>query len=167
MERLPHVHAFIDNYLSCARSVELFFRIPVSVTLAYAAIDSDWGTSSLAKEGIVFGQPLKHENMEGLGAVKVTHLINRKETIQYFKKLTVREAFLAYGEKLQVNPLFEEAHKYVDNPEKFLEIIAAGFQNVSEKTKAQLARVTLKEHKLKDFDSWLYVDLKTNQLNKI
>ena len=158
MERPLYVHAFIDSYLSSARSVELFFRIPVSVTLAYAAIESDWGRSALAKKGIIFGQCLKQEDATGADFVEVTQIINKREKVEYFKKTTVREAFLAYAEKLQTNPLFTDAYRYSDNPERFLEVIANGFPTAYEQDRAQLARTTLREFKLKEFDLWLYVD---------
>lgn len=158
MERPPYVHAFIDSYLPCARSVELFFRIPVSVTLAYAAMESDWGRSSLAMKGILFGQPLKQEDATGSNSVKVSKITNGKKTIQYFRKTTAREAFMAYAESLQRNPLFKDAHRYFDVPERFLEVIASGYETMTEREKAQMARVALKEYKLRDFDSWLFVE---------
>lgn len=167
MERPRHVQVFVDSYLPCARSVELFLRIPVSVTLAYAAIESDWGRSSLARKGIIFSQPLPPENVISSTSVQVSQIINKKETTLFFRKMSPRESFMAFGENLRMNALFEDAQRYKDDPERFLGIIAAGFQVASERDKAQMARMALKEFQLKDFDSWIYSDLPVNELLEI
>lgn len=158
MDRPSYVYPFINRYLPCARSVELFFRIPVSVTLAYAAADSDWGRSFLAKKEIIFGQPWSQVNATDSASIAVIQVSNRRKVVKYFKRTTAREAFLAFGERLQNNPLFQDALRFVDNPEKFLEVIAAGSLSQLETDQAQLARTSLREQRLKEFDSWLYED---------
>lgn len=126
--RPANVTAFINKTLADAKSIKIKYKIPVSVLISQAALESGWG--SHVKDNAYFG--IKAHNTSGATtSFKTTEFVNGK-------KVSINDSFRAYknfkesaedyGKFLTTNPRYKSAFIHSKNPDKFAEAIhAAGY----------------------------------------
>jgi len=146
--RPANVSAFVKKVLADAKKIKLKYKIPVSILIAQAALESGWGRS--VKDNAYFG--IKSHNSKGAATVfTTTEVINGK-------KVTIKDSFRAYanfgeaaegyGKFLTTQPRYKPAFLYINNPSRFAEAL----QNAGYATDPQYAK------KLKTIISTYYLD---------
>lgn len=148
--RPANVTAFINKTLTDAKSIKIKYKIPVSVLISQAALESGWG--SHVKDNAYFG--IKAHNTSGATtSFKTTEFVNGK-------KVSINDSFRAYknfkesaedyGKFLTTNPRYKSAFTHSNNPEKFAEAIhAAGYATdpqYSKKLKSIISTYNLSEY---------------------
>lgn len=119
--RPDNVAHFIDYTLASAKRIKQQFGIPVSITIAQAALETGWGKH--VKENAYFG--IKAHNSAG-----ATTSFNTTEFIDG-QRVSINDSFRAYdnfgdaaqdyGLFLTTNPRYKNAFSYTNQPEKFAE----------------------------------------------
>ncbi len=91
-----------------AKEVEAKYGVPYEVCVAQSCLETGFGTSDLVKR-----------SFNAFGLVK-----NKS----YMKFGSLRESFMAYGERLTTNSIYKKAFEFKDDPLRFLEEVkAAGY----------------------------------------
>lgn len=119
--RPPNVISFVDKVLADAKVIKEKYRIPVSILIAQAALESGWGKS--VKDNAYFG--IKSHNTTGATtAFKTTEFINGKKVSlsdSFRAYANFKEAAEDYGKFLTTNPRYKPAFAYTNDPPKFAE----------------------------------------------
>ncbi|MET1256344.1 glucosaminidase domain-containing protein [Aliikangiella maris] len=146
--RPANVCAFIDKTLTAAQSVNAKYRVPVSIIIAQAALESGWGRA--VKDNAYFG--IKAHNTQGSTTTFTT------TEYENGNKITIEDSFRAYadfaeaaedyGHFLTTNPRYSQAFLYANEPDKFAEEL----QKAGYATDPQYA------NKLKSIISTYYLD---------
>lgn len=126
--RPANVSSFIDETLEDAREVRSKYRIPVSVLMAQAALESGWGRH--VKDNAYFG--IKAHNTEGATTTFTTteYISGQKVTTEdsFRAYANFMEAALDYGAFLTTNPRYKPAFDHTNDPYKFADALqAAGY----------------------------------------
>ncbi len=133
--RPKHVQEFIDKILPFAQRVRLTYKVPVSVTIAQAALETGWGAN--VQGGAYFG--IKGTSPTGASATFATQEeVNKDPATQVGTRITIKDKFRAYpdlaaaamdyGLFLTTNTIYAEAFKHTDDPSKFADAVAkAGY----------------------------------------
>jgi len=126
--RPANVSAFVTKTLVDAKAIKLKYKVPVSVLIAQAALESGWGRH--VKDNAYFG--IKAHNTSGTTtSFKTTEVINGKKvsmTDSFRSYKNFKEAAEDYGKFLTTNPRYKTAFAHSSDPYKFAEQIeAAGY----------------------------------------
>jgi flagellar protein FlgJ len=131
----PSTTAFIAAAVSAAQDSQRSTKVPASVTIAQAILESGWGRSTLTRDdhnyfGMkCFGDP----GPVGLGCRQyATHECSSRDcypTHALFRAYrTAADSYLDHGVQLSTLPRYAEAMKYARDPDRFArEIHAAGY----------------------------------------
>lgn len=148
--RPANVTVFINKTLADAKSIKIKYKIPVSVLISQAALESGWGRH--VKDNAYFG--IKAHNSSGATtSFKTTEFVNGKkvsisDSFRAYKNF--RESAEDYGKFLTTNPRYKSAFLHSKNPEKFAEAIhAAGYATdpqYSNKLKSIISKYNLSEY---------------------
>ena len=148
--RPANVTAFINKTLADAKSIKVKYKIPVSVLISQAALESGWG--SHVKDNAYFG--IKAHNTAGTTtAFKTTEFVNGKKvsiTDSFRSYKNFKESAEDYGKFLTTNPRYKSAFIHSNDPSKFAEAIhAAGYATdplYSKKLKSIISTYNLSEY---------------------
>lgn len=117
--RPANVTAFINKTLADAKLIKAKYRIPVSVLIAQAALESGWGRD--VKGNAYFG--IKSHGTSGATTqFKTTEFINGKATSlsdSFRAYASFKEAAEDYGRFLTTNPRYKAAFFHTSDPLKF------------------------------------------------
>jgi flagellum-specific peptidoglycan hydrolase FlgJ len=133
--RPKHVQDFIDKILPYAQRVRLTYKVPVSVTIAQAALETGWG--SAVRGNAYFG--IKGTAPTGAsGTFTTQEEVNKDPRTKIGTRITIKDRFRAYadlseaamdyGLYLSTNKIYAEAFKHTDDPMQFADAVArAGY----------------------------------------
>jgi hypothetical protein len=144
---LKHVDAFLSKIVHTAQAIGRQFKIPPSVVIAQAALETGWGQA--VKGNAYFG--IKQGSSSGASIAFTTReVIEGKAvaTVERFRAYrNFAEAAQAYGQFLQETPRYQEAFQHTSNPAKFAEALQqAGYATdpqYAEKVKQIIQRYQL------------------------
>ncbi len=146
--RPANVSAFINKTLQVAKKIKAKYKIPISVLIAQAALESGWGRH--VKDNAYFGIK-SHKSKGAATSFTTTEFINGQ-------KVTMKDSFRAYanfgeaakdyGKFLTTNPRYNPAFAHSNDPYKFADIL----QSSGYATDPQYAR------KLRSIISTYYLD---------
>ena len=148
--RPANVTAFINKTLADAKSIKIKYKIPVSVLISQAALESGWGRH--VKDNAYFG--IKAHNTSGTTtSFKTTEFVNGKKvsmTDSFRAYKNFKESAEDYGKFLTTNTRYKLAFAHSNNPEKFAEALhAAGYATdpqYSKKLKSIMSTYNLSEY---------------------
>src|SRR5262249_20285610 len=135
VNRPTHVQDFIEKILPVAQRVRLTYKVPVSVTIAQAALETGWGGN--VKGNAYFG--IKGKAPTGASTRFATQEeVNKNPKTQVGTRITITDTFRAYpdlaaaamdyGQYLSTTAIYAEAFKHTDDPVAFAEAVAkAGY----------------------------------------
>lgn len=119
VRRPANVMGFINKTLADAKLIKAKYRIPVSVLIAQAALESGWGRH--VKGNAYFG--IKSHGTSGATTqFKTTEFINGNATSlsdSFRAYASFKEAAGDYGKFLTTNPRYKAAFLYTSDPLKF------------------------------------------------
>lgn len=119
--RPANVILFINKTLVDAKAIKAKYRIPVSVLIAQAALESGWGRH--VKGNAYFG--IKAHGTKGATTqFNTTEFVNGKATSlsdSFRAYANFKEAAEDYGKFLTSNPRYKAAFAYTNDPLKFAE----------------------------------------------
>jgi flagellar protein FlgJ len=148
--RPANVAAFVKQNLAAAKDVKAKYKIPVSVILAQAGLESGWGLS--VKNNAYFGIK-SHKTAGKTVSFKTTEYVNGKKTSttdSFRAYANFKEAAEDYGKFLSSNKIYKPAFKYSSDPFKFVEKLQdAGYAtdpNYANKLKAIISTYYLNEY---------------------
>lgn len=123
-----HKIAWFNRALPAAKNVKAQWGVPIAVTLAQGAVESDWGRN--APNNMFFG--IKGHSPKGTSVSVTTHehLHGKNEVIQdsFRSYASLEEAAEDYGRFLASNKRYRAAFAFCNQPEKFIDIVAkAGY----------------------------------------
>ncbi len=144
--------AWFNRALPAAVNVKAHWGVPVAVTLAQGALESDWGRH--APGNIFFG--IKGKSPKGKTINVTTHEnYNGKSTVindGFRSYSTLEEAAEDYGRFLATNHRYAGAFAFRNEPEKFIHVVAkAGYATNPDYEKLLLG--IIRANGLKDYDS--------------
>ena len=117
--RPANVTAFINKTLADAKRIKAKYRIPISVLIAQAALESGWGRH--VKANAYFG--IKSHGTSGATTrFKTTEFTSGKATSlsdSFRAYASFKEAAEDYGKFLTSNPRYKSAFLYANDPLKF------------------------------------------------
>lgn len=148
--RPANVTAFIVKTLADAKSIKTTYKIPVSIVIAQAALESGWGLH--VKDNAYFG--VKAHNTSGrTTSFRTTEFVNGKNvsiTDSFRSYATFKDAAEDYGKFLTSNIRYNAAFLYANDPNKFAEQLqAAGYATdprYADKLKAIISTYYLDEY---------------------
>ncbi len=121
--RPANVKAFINETLQAAKKIKTKYKIPVSILIAQAALESGWGRH--VKDNAYFGIK-SHKSKGAVTSFTTTEFINGK-------KVTMKDSFRAYasfdeaaedyGKFLTTNSRYKSAFAHSNDPYKFANIL--------------------------------------------
>ncbi|WP_374929069.1 glucosaminidase domain-containing protein [Kytococcus sedentarius] len=150
--------AFIRRIVVSARAERAKYRVPVSVSMGQAIMESGWGTSEICRGA---------NNFHGIKALRSNgHSHGKKwfwttdwtpekgfyrdlQPFHVFK--TEKGAFLGHGNFLQ-HPNYAPAFKHTGDPYRFLLAVDKGGYG-GDGTYAEKVWAVIKKHRLTDYDS--------------
>lgn len=146
--------SFIQKYLPFAQQVEKKYNVPVSVTLAQAAIESRWGDSGLTQKANAFFGIKTTKSWGGqIYTAGTQEEENGKKypTVAAFRKYASDfESFMDYGEFLTVNSRYAKAFKTTNSYDFGTEVAKAGYATDSSYTK--LMHDIMRQNNLTQYD---------------
>jgi hypothetical protein len=119
-----HVQAFLDMAAAAAKRVQAKWRVPASVLLGQAAVESGWGRH--VKGNAYFGIKGKSATT-GSVSFRTTEVLDGKKTniTDTFRSYTnFEEAADDYGRFLNENTRYQSAFGCTNNPLRFIEEVA-------------------------------------------
>lgn len=123
-----HVRAFIEKYSPAAQKTQQETGIPVSVTLAQAALESGWGQSELTQKAYNFFGVKATDNWDGgvyWGVTKEYRNGQYETEVAAFRKYdNPADSFLDRAKLLQ-NERYADAMKYANDPLRMVEELEA------------------------------------------
>lgn len=148
--RPANVTAFVNRILADAKTIKAKYRIPVSILIAQAALESGWGRQ--VKGNAYFG--IKSHNTAGATtAFKTTEFVNGKKrslSDSFRAYANFKESAEDYGKFLTTNPRYRSAFAYANDPPKFADQLQlaqyATDPRYAEKLKAIIATYNLREY---------------------
>jgi type VI secretion system secreted protein VgrG len=148
--RPANVTAFVVKTLADAKSIKAKYRIPVSIVMAQAALESGWGLH--VKGNAYFG--VKAHNTSGqTTSFKTTEFVNGKNVSiadSFRSYATFKEAAEDYGKFLTSNIRYKAAFLHANDPYKFAEHLQiAGYATdprYADKLKAVISTYYLDEY---------------------
>jgi flagellum-specific peptidoglycan hydrolase FlgJ len=120
---LRYVDAFINKIAQTAQSVARKWKVPASVVIAQAALETNWGRALKGnayfgvKQGATSGDAIAFTTSDFIDGQKVT-IVDR-----FRKYKGLNDAANAYGQLLRAAPRYKEVFKYTTNPVKFAEAL--------------------------------------------
>ncbi len=148
--RPANVTAFVNKTLNDAKLIKNTYRIPVSILVAQAALESGWGM--YVKDNAYFGIKA-HGTSAQTTSFKTTEFVNGKQisiTDLFRSYADFKEAAEDYGKFLTSNTRYSQAFQYVNDPYKFAEQLqAAGYATdprYAEKLKTIISTYFLDEY---------------------
>ena len=112
---------FLQNVVLAAQQTQRVFRVPASITIAQAILESGWGQSALAvKANNFFG--IKAAGMQDYMEFPTTEFISGRSThilAKFARYASPLESFRAHGVLLSTLPRYAPAMTLVDDPEMF------------------------------------------------
>jgi len=126
--RPANVSAFVTKTLADAKAIKIKYKVPVSVLIAQAALESGWGRS--VKDNAYFGIK-SHGTAGATTSFKTSEVIKGKkisqtDTFRAYKNF--KEAAEDYGKFLTTNARYKPAFAHSTDPYKFAEKIhSAGY----------------------------------------
>lgn len=131
--------SFFEKYLPYAQLVEKKYSVPVSVTLAQAAIESSWGESGLTKKANGFFGIKANKGWDGqiyTSATKEEASGKTYTTVAAFRKYSSDlDSFLDYGNFLTSNSRYSNAFKTKNSYDFGSAVASAGYATSSSYTK--------------------------------
>jgi flagellum-specific peptidoglycan hydrolase FlgJ len=126
---------FILAAAPLARQSQLEYRVPASVTIAQAILESGWGRSKLAvNDKNYFGIKCNGQGTIAITCHEYTTIERRPDGTAYEVKASFRvyrsvlDSFRDHGRFLAVNSRYRAAFAYTNNPDRFIaEIHKAGY----------------------------------------
>lgn len=148
--RPANVTAFINKTLADAKNIKVKYKIPVSVLISQAALESGWGR--YVKDNAYFG--IKAHNTAGTTtSFKTTEFVNGEKvsmTDSFRAYKNFKESAEDYGKFLTKNTRYKPAFAHSNNPEKFAEALhTAGYATdpqYSQKLKSIISTYNLNEY---------------------
>jgi len=139
--------AFIASCLSAARTVKVYYGVPVSVCIAQAALESGWGQHVV--DNAYFG-------IKGHGtAFQTTEIIDGKpvhEVLGFRAYTSFFDAAMGYGEFLKTNPRYKACFDHTDDPIAFVEALAAAGYSTSPNYATEVIAI-IQGHNLTQYDT--------------
>ena len=120
-KRPANVSVFIGKTLADARLIKAKYKIPVSILIAQAGLESGWGLN--VKDNAYFGIK-SHKTTGQTSLFKTSEYINGNKTVvtdAFRAYANFREAAEDYGKFLTSNPIYRSAFVYINDPYKFAE----------------------------------------------
>jgi len=121
----PYVTAFITKLLPIAQSVKQTWGVPIAVLIAQGALETGWGQH--VKGNAYFG--IKGKSESGGSVSFSTHEVVDGKSITIHDSFrayaSLQEAADGYGEFLRSNPRYAAAFAYTDQPDRFVDTVAA------------------------------------------
>jgi flagellar protein FlgJ len=160
--RAPEAHsAFIIWAVRQAKPWSIRYRVPVSVTVAQAILESGWGASALTQEGNAyfgakcFGSP--GEMAVGCRSYRTSECSGRtcfrmSDTFRVYR--TAAASFRDHARQLATLDRYKRAFKHVNQPNRFAVEIHRGGYATSPRYARNLVRV-MRQYKLYRFDTRL------------
>ena len=150
-QRPANVTAFINKTLTDAKSIKEKYKVPVSILIAQAALESGWGRS--VKDNAYFGIKA-HKTSGSTTSFTTTEFVNGK-------KVTITDAFRAYanfgeaaedyGKFLTTNAHYKAAFDHVNDPARFAEELQkAGY--ATDPKYADKLKTIISTYKLGEYD---------------
>ena len=150
-QRPANVTAFINKTLTDAKSIKEKYKVPVSILIAQAALESGWGRS--VKDNAYFGIKA-HKTSGSTTSFTTTEFVNGK-------KVTTTDAFRAYanfgeaaedyGKFLTTNARHKAAFAYANDPARFAEELQkAGY--ATDPKYADKLKTIISTYKLGEYD---------------
>lgn len=149
--RPAHVQAFLDMAAPAARQVQTTWKVPASVLLGQAAVESGWGR--YVKGNAYFGIKGKSGTAGGV-AFGTTEVIGGKtikitDTFRAYKNF--EESADDYGRFLNVNAGYRAAFSFTKDPPRFVDEVAkAGY--ATDPHYAATVKSIIKSFRLTDYD---------------
>jgi flagellum-specific peptidoglycan hydrolase FlgJ len=149
--RLKHVQAFLDMAGPSAREVAKKWKVPASVLLAQAALESGWGQH--VKGNAYFGIKGKKGTTGGV-TFGTTEFVDGKQvsindTFRGYNNFA--EAAEDYGKFLSENARYQVALLHTNDPMRFVDEIArAGY--ATDPLYAQKLKGTIRSQRLTEYD---------------
>ena len=155
--RAPHQQhytyqqAMIDAVLPAAREAKVMYHVPISVTLAQAAMESHWGLKT--RGGAMFGVKAgKHD--KDVVAINTHEERGGKtdaEKDNFVAYATVRDAVMGYGRFLTINHRYHAAFAFTNDPFRFVdEVGKAGY--ASKREYSENIKTVMRTSHLTDYD---------------
>lgn len=149
--RPANVNAFIKQTLDDAKKIKVKYKIPISILIAQAALESGWGRH--VKDNAYFGIK-SHKSKGEKTSFTTTEFINGK-------KITIKDSFRAYtnfgeaaedyGKFLTTNPRYKPAFEHSSNPHKFSKALqSSGYATDPEYSKKLISIIST--YYLDDYD---------------
>ncbi len=147
----PHVRVFIDKLLPIARGVKTKYNVPVAVLIAQGALESAWGQH--VKGNAFFG--IKGHSPSGASVTFNTHEVEAGKSLAITDRFrayaNLEDAADDYGRFLASNPRYRTCFAFSDNPEKFVDSLAAA-KYATDPNYATKLKSIIKHHSLAAYD---------------
>ncbi len=154
--------SWINRALPAARLVKGTWGVPIAVTLAQGALESNWGRS--APGNVYFG--VKGKSPDGKSVAVATHEVSggvrRAETDAFRSYDSLESSADDYGRFLVTNHRYVAAFNYRDDPDMFIHMVAqAGYATdplYESKIKSIMAANGLKDYDIERATQQVYND---------
>lgn len=149
--RPANVTAFIVKTLEDSKSIKIRYRIPVSIVIAQAALESGWG---LHVKGNAYFGIKSHKTSGQTTSFRTTEFVNGKSvsiTDSFRSYATFKDAAEDYGKFLSSNARYQAAFHHTSDPYKFAEQLqAAGY--ATDPRYAEKLKVVISTYYLDEYD---------------
>lgn len=149
--RPPQVVSFLQMALPAARQVKLKWRVPVSICLAQAALESSWGR--VAPGNAYFG--VKGQAPTGDSTRFTTTEVLKGQAVKTGAKFRAYKDFAEaaddYGRVLATLPVFAPCFAFVNDPARFADALQATGYATNPKYAAELKAV-IRDNALEQYD---------------
>lgn len=150
----PQLRKFLTVAIPAARKVRAERKVPVSVALGQAGVESGWGTSKLTtKDNNWFGMTCASPNSPGPIAKKCVKYRTGAGDQRYFRSYaSVADSFDDYGRNLATMANYKAAFDHTNNPNAFVQAVAKGGYAGNETTYANKVITAMKQNDLYRYD---------------
>lgn len=149
--RPANVSAFVNKTLQDAKKIKVKYKVPISVLIAQAALESGWGRH--VKDNAYFGIK-SHKSKGAATSFTTTEFINGQKvtmTDSFRAYANFGEAAEDYGKFLATNPRYKPAFAYSNDPYKFADTLqSSGY--ATDPQYAKKLRSIISTYYLDDYD---------------
>ena len=149
--RPANVQAFVAMTLVPARAARAKWRVPVSVLIAQAALESGWGQS--VKGNAYFGIKRTASTQRGVEFGTTEYVRGEKVSVRdsFRAYASFAEAAEDYGRFLNTNPRYRQALMHTSDPLRFADEIAKAGYATDPQYAAKVKRI-IEAYGLREFD---------------
>ena len=149
--RPPHVQAFLDMAGPAAQKVQSTWKVPTSVLLAQAAVESGWGRHVIGNAYFGIKGTTGTAGGVAFGTTEVIGGKTIKMTDTFRSYRNFEESADDYGRFLSGNARYSAAFTFATNPDRFVDEVAkAGY--ATDPNYAATVKSIIKSFRLTDYD---------------